>query len=63
VYNVDIRLRKKVRIKIMMNGFDNNMDELDKMLLMLETERVEKKAREDFKDYYKHTTPQALPVG
>ena len=47
----------------MLNGFDNNMDELDKMLLMLETERVEKKAREDFKDYYKHTTPQVLPVG
>lgn len=44
--------------------FENdNMDELDKMLMMLEAERVEKKVREDFKDYTKKHTPVILPVG
>jgi hypothetical protein len=42
---------------------NNNMDELDKMLMMLEAERVEKKVREDFKDYTKKHTPVILPVG
>lgn len=44
--------------------FDNDkMDDLDKMLAMLEAERVEKKVREDFKDYTKKHTPVILPVG
>jgi hypothetical protein len=42
---------------------NDNMDELDKMLMMLEAERVEKKVREDFKDYTKKHTPVILPVG
>ena len=42
---------------------NDNMDELDKMLMMLEAERVEKKVREDFKDYTKKHTPVVLPVG
>jgi len=42
---------------------NDNMDELDKMLMMLEAERVEKKMREDFKDYTKKHTPVILPVG
>ncbi len=44
--------------------FDNDkMDELDKMLAMLEAERVENKVREDFKDYTTKHTPVMLPVG
>ena len=42
---------------------NDNMDELDKMLMMLEAERVEKKMRDDFKDYTKKHTPVILPVG
>lgn len=42
---------------------NDNMDELDKMLMMLEAERVEKKMREDFKDYSEEHTPVILPVG
>lgn len=44
--------------------FDSDkMDELDKMLAMLEAERVENKVREDFKDYTTKHTPVILPVG
>lgn len=44
--------------------FENDkMDELDKMLAMLEAERVENKMREDFKNYSTEHTPVTLPVG
>lgn len=43
--------------------FENeNMDELDKMLAMLEAERVQNKVREDFKNYSEEHTPVILPV-
>lgn len=44
--------------------FENDkMDELDKMLAMLEAERVENKMRENFKNYSTEHTPVILPVG
>ena len=43
--------------------FENeNMDELDKMLAMLEAERVTKKTEKDYTNYIEKHTPVILPV-